>query len=539
MTALANKSFKYLIVLFICTLCGHLSADWEWAHTIGGSDMERCWDIACDSQSNVIIAGEFMGVMLIGNQTYTAAGLTDSFVAKFNPQGQLLWAKTFGSVEEDCVLGVDTDASGNCYLAGYFVDTLVCQGQSRNSHGMWDGYVLKLNPAGELQWLNSYGGTMNDIGHGLAVNSTGQVFVAGWFADSITFEDGASITSAGGSDVYLASWNSEGTFRWAKRAGTEGVEYGYKVACDNSGAAYVTGVAGAGTPFGSYILPSSGMYVAKYAPTGDELWLAPSDGAMVMSISVQPDNDAARKGMVCGRVVGNGSIGSFPFQSLDEGDDCYWAQFDAGSGQWDYAGYFGGNASDRGRDCDYEAYPAFVGTFEEQALFYGQSFVSHGESDLIAGFGGVNNPQLITTGGANSEVPYGIKILPNNNIAVSGWHYGVSNFGAITIDSGEITNQNMFVACYNPFSQVEDHTQTPVALHASPNPFSCKLQISGLKSGEPIRIYNLKGQLVKQDYCSPDGTYTWHGLDKNGSSCSSGVYYIRSSHTQGRVLKMK
>lgn len=533
-----RNSMRYFICLGLLLSCGFLAASWDWAYTIGGSDMERSWDIACDSQSNIFVAGEFSGTMMVNGEAYPALGLNDSYVAKYSATGQLLWVQAFGSANEDCVLGVDTDAAGNCYVGGYFIDTFTCQGQSRISNGMWDAYVLKLNPEGDLQWLRSFGGPLNDIGHGLAVNASGQVYLAGWFADSIKFSPTDTITSAGGSDIYISAWDAGGNFRWAKSAGTPGVEYGYKVACDNAGNAYVTGSAGAGSIFGPLVLESSGMYVAKYSSIGMEQWLAPSNGAMVISVSVQPENSISQKGMVCGRVVGSGSIGNFPFQSLEEGDDFYWAQFDAESGVWSYAGFYGGNASDKGRDCDYEAFPVFVGTYDAQASFWGQNFISNGESDLIMGWGSANMPQLHTTGGLYSEIPYAVKILPNGKLAVSGWHFGLGIIGTHTIDSGDISNMNAFVACFDPSNAATDEGVTPAPMSCSPNPFLSAVKISGLKDHDNIRVYNLKGQIIRKLELDRSGSCAWDGLDFRGNKCSSGIYLLKAGTAIKKVMKL-
>ncbi len=530
---------KYLICLSLLVSGGMLAGAWDWAHTIGGSQLERGWDVACDLESNIFVAGEFSDTLQINGQSYPALGLIDSFVAKYSPEGELIWARTFGSPDEDCALGVDADAAGNCYVAGYFADIFHCQGQSRISNGLWDGYVLKLDPQGNLVWLQSFGGAWNDMGHGLAVNASGQVYVAGWFAGSIKFSPSATITSAGGSDVYVAAWDSAGNFRWAKRAGSAGVDYGYKVACDNSGAAYVTGVAPVGAEFGPFTLPTPGMYAAKYAADGTELWLAPSDNAMVISISVQPDAGPGQKGMVCGRVVGAGSIGPYPFNSIDGTDDFYWARLDAETGLWDYAGFHGGALSDKGRDCDYEAYPAFVGTFEGDAEFYAQSYNSNGESDLIMGWGPAANPQLTVTGGANSEVPFAVKILPNGKLAVSGWHFGLCQIGGHVIDSGDVSNQNAFVACFDPATPVSDPAASAQALLCSPNPFREGVSVYGCKSGETVRVYNLKGQLVRSLEVDPAGNCRWDGLTLQGQSAGSGVYYLKSGTAVGKVLRLK
>jgi hypothetical protein len=536
---------KTLCSLLLTVFAVALHANWDWAFTIGGAGMERAWDIACDQESNIFVAGEFSDTMLVNGVAYPCSGAPDSYVIKYSPSGDVLWVKTFASPNEDIALGVGTDASGNCYTAGYFTGTLSCQGQSVSSYGMWDAYVLKLDSQGNLVWLRSFGGTLNDIGYGLAVNSAGNVYVAGWFADTIKFPGGDGIVSAGGSDVYCCAWDTNGNYLWAKRGGAEGVEYGYEVACDNVGNAYVTGVAGSGSQFGTFTLPSSGMFVCKYNAIGEVQWLAPSVNAGVIAISVQPEASGTQFGMVSGRVTGTGQIGNFPFSTQSGSDDAYWAKFAADTGLWTDMQYYGGAASDKGKDCDCEANTAFLASFEGQAAFGGVNFSSDGESDIILGFGEGSSYQWATAGGENIEIPTCLKLLPNGKIAVTGWHLGQCNFGTHSVDTGQAANQNAFVACYNPSSSSEDCVLPRIpALSLSPNPFGESLSITvnrNVHDARTLDIYNLKGRKVRSLALGDSGlqTHSWDGRDNTGKGCSAGIYLLHYGSESHKVLKLK
>ncbi|MDY0152799.1 MAG: FlgD immunoglobulin-like domain containing protein, partial [Candidatus Cloacimonas sp.] len=333
---------------------------------------------------------------------------------------------------------------------------------------------------------------------------------------------------------------------WAERAGSEGVEYGYEVACDIAGNAYVTGVAGTGSQFGNFILPESGMFVCKYNADGSAQWLASSINAGVIAISVEPDVSTTQIGMVCGRLTGSGAIGSFPFSSIDAGDDAYWAVFDASSGTWTDMQYYGGSGADKGKDCDCGAYPVFLASFEAQAIFGGLPFNSNGEADLILGYGNFSTLQWTASGGQNSEVPACVKLLPNGKIAVAGWHFGLSQFGNLTIDTGHIANQNAFIACLNPQTNIEDPLLPhPSKLKLSPNPFSESLKISLERTSPEINtidIYNLKGQKVRSIKLSNPNkaaqNYAWDGCDFAGNKCSAGVYILKAGNNSQKALKL-
>jgi len=532
-----------LCIIFVAISAGLFGA-WDWAYSIGAASMERIWDINCDSQSNIYAVGDFTDSLWVDNQSYSGFGLSDSFVVKYSNSGEVLWVKTFGSASEDVALSVGIDAVGNCYVGGYFVDTLTCQDTNVVSNGMWDAYVAKFDPLGNLIWLRSFGGTMNDIGYGLAASPSGRVYVTGWFAGTISFPNGSSITSAGGSDVFCCAMDTDGNYFWAQRGGRESVEYGYEVACDDAGNAYVTGVASLGSVFGAFTLSSDGMFVCKYNPDGIEQWLAPSSGASVIDIAVQPLANNDQYGMVCGRLTNSGSIGSFSYSTLNGSDDAYWAKFDAYTGNWIDMQSYGGILSDKGKDVDCEDYPAFLASFEGDAVFGSNNFSSNGESDIALGFGS-GHMNFTAVGGDNSEIPTSIKILPNGKIAIAGWHFGLTQFGDFTLDTGNVANLNAFIACYSTQSSSDDPIANPNAISLSPNPFHNSLKITIDKTGlapMTVDIYNLKGQKVRslssEDDRDDERIFYWNGQDMHGKTCSSGVYLLKAGPSLSRTLKL-
>ena len=534
---------KLRLCLLLSLLCLSLFGSWDWASSIGGAGMERVWDIGCDASSNIFITGDFSDSLYVNGQSYPALGLGDSYVIKYSPEGNFLWAKCFGSTNEDVALSVDTDSAGNSYVTGYYVDRFSIGELSVNANGGWDVYVLKLDPQGNPLWLRSFGGELNDIGYGLAVSPLGRVYIAGWFSGTVNLPGSSSLVSAGGSDVFCYSLDLDGNMLWAKRGGREGVEYGYEVACDASGNAYVTGVAGSGSQFDNLTLTGDGMFVCKYSPTGDPLWLNCGNGGAVIDIAVQPSTAPEQYGMVCGRLHGSGSYGSFPFSSIANGDDAYWAKFDAATGEWLSLNAYGGEAADKGKDVDCESYPAFVASFEANGLFGASNFSSNGESDFVLGWG--DPMQFVSAGGEGSEVPTAIKILPNGSIAVSGWHLGLGQIGDHIIDSGNVANLNAYLACYTPEgSSNNDQLSPAINLSIYPNPFSDTTKISCIKaaSAQTLEIFNLKGQKINSLHPSSSSVsqnnYLWNGTDARGKVCSSGIYLLRAGSSTYKALKL-
>jgi len=536
------KTYTLIILIIIAS---SLWGSWDWATSLGGSGMSRIWDITSSTSSDILVCGDFTDSLRVHGSYLPGFGLADSFLISYGATGSLQWAKSWGSSDEDVALGVGVDASGASYVGGYFIGDLSFQGQSVSSNGMWDVYLMKLDTNGNLLWLRSFGGPMNDIGYGLVVNPNGQVFLTGWFADKIVFPGGYALASFGGSDVFCCSYSAAGEFLWAKNAGTAGVDYGYEIACDNDGNAYVTGVANINAQFGNFSLPTPGMFVAKYNAQGVEQWLASSVNAAVINIAVQAQSGPSQFGMVAGRIAGMGQIGSFAFSTVEGGDDAYWAAFDANTGVWINMQHYGGILADKGKDADCEFTPAYIANYEGQVSFGAIPFSSQGESDIILAYGPLDNLQFATAGGENIEISTSVKVLPNGLVAVAGWHFGLSQFGNQWLDSGSVSDQNAFLAVFNPASGVQDEQiSSPLSLQLSPNPFADNLRIRQNKDGgtAALEVYNLKGQLVRS-VSKPlskgtESIYLWDGKDVQGRAVPAGVYLLKVGKHSAKAVKL-
>jgi len=538
---------KAIFALIFAFLGVRLSADpWVYGISFASDGLLRPWELATDANSNIFLTGEFEGNLYLEEQIFPGMGASDTFLAKFDEQGTLLWCQTLISDFENAGLGVGTDAWGNSYLGGYYSGTIYCQGDSLVSNGMWDAYVAKFDPQGALQWLQGFGGEMNDIFHGLAVIPSGQVFAGGWFADAILLED-ETLQSYGGSDAMVISLDTHGNLLWARHGGGPGVEYGYKISCDNAGNSYLTGWGSAGSTFGEHILESHGMYVAKYDNVGTAQWLLSSDNAQVISISVQDHTSPQQKGAVSGRLSGSGSIGDFPFEVTDSINDFYWAEFDASSGIWLSLEQHGGSGDDRGRDCDFAEHLVVVGSLSESIVFMDNEYQSAGGQDILF-YDSLSG--VLTAGGPEDEIAYAICRLPNGSIALAGWHFGSFNLGGFTLDSGSASSQNGFLAIYDPASSIQTAVQGSIAHHCYPNPFNPHITISYVlaQSGAiDLAIYDLRGRrvLTLEHGAKSAGAHEsrWDGRDESGKALPSGMYlYLLQSPLStvyGKMILLK
>ena len=154
----------------------------------------------------------------------------------------------FGGTDWEYVNGIDVDGSGNVLLTGSFQGTADFDPgsgtDSITSLGSNDVFVVKLNSSGQLVWAKSVGGTGNDQGAAVAVDDSGNVYVAGSFSGTADFDPDsgtANVSAVGFEDGFVMKLDADGAYQWAKRIGGTGPEYARGVVADSSGNVFTAG----------------------------------------------------------------------------------------------------------------------------------------------------------------------------------------------------------------------------------------------------------------------------------------------------------
>jgi hypothetical protein len=114
-------------------------------------------------------------------------------------------------------LSIAVDATGNVYTTGYFEGTADFDPGAGTTNlisaGNLDYFVSKLDPSGNFLWAKSIGGSSNEVGYSIAVDSSGNVYTTGYFAGTADFDPGAgtsNLTSVGGNDVFVLKLSPSG-----------------------------------------------------------------------------------------------------------------------------------------------------------------------------------------------------------------------------------------------------------------------------------------------------------------------------------------
>jgi hypothetical protein len=237
-----------------------------WNTFLGGSGQSGGYNIAVDGSGNVYVVGYSTATW--GSPVRAQAGGSDVFAAKLTPSGALTWNTFLGSSANDYGYGIAVDGSGNVYLAGY---SYAAWGSPVRAYtGDYDAFAAKLDSSGTLTWHTFLGGSGTDYGFGVAVDGSANVLVGG--TSFATWGGPVRAYSAGG-DGFAAKLTSSGVLTWNTFLGGSGADDGSGIAVDGSGIIYVVG--GSDATWGSPVRTYTGdydAYAAKLTSSGVLTW---------------------------------------------------------------------------------------------------------------------------------------------------------------------------------------------------------------------------------------------------------------------------
>jgi hypothetical protein len=240
--------------VFVCQL--DASGNLVWAKNMTGTTNGAIgYGITVDGSGNVYTTGAFNGTVdfdpsaATANLSAVSASYDDIFVCKLDVSGNYVWAKSMGGTTGDRGNGIAVDGSSNVYLTGYFQGTADFDPSAGTATltatADNDIFVSKFDVSGNYVWAKKMGGSGTDIGNGIAVDGSSNVYTSGYFQGTVDFDPNAgtaSLVSGGGNDIFVSKFDASGSYVWAKRMGSTGSDISYDLALDNSENVYTTGL---------------------------------------------------------------------------------------------------------------------------------------------------------------------------------------------------------------------------------------------------------------------------------------------------------
>jgi len=185
----------FLFLKFLCsteTLHAQITPNVIWAKQYGGMNTDYPNDIATDKDGNIYITGGFWYETKFEDITLTAQGIGAGFVAKTESSGVLLWVKQFGGSGLDVGRGITVDNSGNVYITGVFTGEATFGSITLNAGNVADIFVVKQDGYGNVLWATQFSDIQDSsivIPQSIAVDTQGNIYTVGHFANTVTFED--------------------------------------------------------------------------------------------------------------------------------------------------------------------------------------------------------------------------------------------------------------------------------------------------------------------------------------------------------------
>ncbi len=241
-----------------------------WAKSIGGTSTDMGFGVAPTSEGHLFAVGSVMGTVDFGDGATGALGNEDSWLGRFDEQGELVWVQRFGGSSQDRARHVVVMDNGDPMVTGFFSGTAAFGGDSlsdpQGGQASWLGRYEESD--GEAIFTRAYTGSGDQRGRLLAVDHFDRLSLVGRFSNTMSLGT-ASLDSAGSTDGFVAKLDAGGSHIWSQSHGSTGTDQTRGVATDAQGFVYVLGQFEGTVDLGKGDLTSAGdadLYLVKYAP---------------------------------------------------------------------------------------------------------------------------------------------------------------------------------------------------------------------------------------------------------------------------------
>jgi hypothetical protein len=231
--------------------------------------------VAIDGSGDVIVTGWFSGTSDFGGVPLTSMGDQDIFVAKFSAEGTPIWSHRYGDAMSQSGSAVAVDSAGNVVLAGSFAGAVNFGSAELASAGGADVFLAKFDAAGNEEWSKRFGDALDEEVTGMAVDGAGYILLTGRFKGMVDFGGGPlAEVCAGLGDLFIVKFDPQGTHQWSKSFCLSGDARAASIAADSKGNVLLTGHFDGSITFGGDTLVSDGRdaFAVKLMPSGDHAW---------------------------------------------------------------------------------------------------------------------------------------------------------------------------------------------------------------------------------------------------------------------------
>jgi hypothetical protein len=530
-----NKNFRTMrkiITMVVAFGLMGLSANCQncvWAKDAGGKLEDLGNSIAADINGNVYVIGNFMsdsmffGSIAIYNQN-PSGSRNNIFLVKYDPNGTLLWAKSFG-----CSLGsngnsVCTDHDGNVLITGIFNgDSITFGNYTLYSNAI---YIVKLDPSGNVLWAKNPSGG-GGITYSITTDLNNNILITGDLESSIITFDSVSISVIWGTaNLFLFKFDSNGNALWGQNANGSYSAYGNSMATDNNRNIYLTGYFTSDTSYFDTIMVFNNnlnnyngdyedMFIAKYDSSGHIQWVKTAGGedeSWGCSVSCDQNGFIYITGSFTSGPLNNGvdiildtiTLYDYSYSSVMQTilSNLFIAKYDNnGNVQWAKAGSYDGTLGSDGTSVSTDLFGNVFATgyYYDSLIIDSTALYDSGGNYLIkfASDGSILWAQTVP----NWQYSNSVCTDQNGNAFITGY-FGADSmtFGTHTIHNDSMPAMDVFVAKYVN-NQITTYIPTSiintyVSLYPNPTTSLLTLSLPNTNQKAIINLYDMMGQLI-------------------------------------------
>lgn len=272
-------------------------------------------DIEIDAVGNKYVAGYICGETSFNPTVIqtSAIGNGDVYVAKYNPQGNLIWIKQFGGNYSDRPTDLCLGTGNSVFVTGQYFGQIAFGSYTLNSSAnSKDIFVLKLDDLGNVVWAFSEGGAGSENAYGLATDTQNNLILTGQFEGNSTLT-GQSFTSTTDPntllpsyDLFISKYDQAGSALWIKTGVAEYEDRGLAVDCDDQNNIFLVGQFSDTLAFANSTINNMGFnigFLAKFSPNGTMQWLNQLRAGMVVPYDLEVNN--LNEVVIAGDYIGN------------------------------------------------------------------------------------------------------------------------------------------------------------------------------------------------------------------------------------------
>jgi hypothetical protein len=266
----------FLIILFYIILpLGLFSQNWNAIQSFGGIDNESLDDLHIMENGNIVLAGSFESNMEITGASLSSFGQEDVFCTIYEGE-DLLNAFSMGGDFEEQLAGITSFGNKITMYGSYNITAIFDTISLSTSLGSKGLFLAQYNLQGEVQWAKSIEGNILSISGGIVSDSDGNIVITGYFFDTLIFDTDTLIANSDEGDLFTMKLDDNGVLLWRNQAGNDGIMRATGIGIDDDDNVIIAGKYKGEATFNNNTIQTNtadhDVFVAKIDTNGNFIW---------------------------------------------------------------------------------------------------------------------------------------------------------------------------------------------------------------------------------------------------------------------------